>query len=180
MPREEIYTWTDSEIKLLLEMEPNQASDKCATCIHLKETNKVLAREVLSSEKTKKKVKKIRRLEMRCKKSKAALARCSDDMPLEQTDGPSPKKVCAGKLLGNDQMYYISDSPRKLKARLDRSSQQVQQLERKLKLSQQQCRRLKVRVNSMKTVVKQLRKKNLISSNCEEVLDRQYLVFHWS
>ena len=54
----------------------------------------------------------------------------------------------------------------------DAHQQKVSQLEKKLKVSQQKARRLKKKVVSLKSIVKQLREKDLISSACEEMLEK--------
>ena len=64
----------------------------------------------------------------------------------------------------------MSDSPRKLKKKLHKSEKQVTKLKRKLKVSLQKSRRLETKVKSLKTVVQHLRKKQMISSSCEEML----------
>ena len=74
----------------------------------------------------------------------------------------------------DDHAYSITESPRKLKEKLDKSSEQILHLKKKLKASQQGSRRLKIKVKSLKTVVKQLREKQLISSNCEEMLNQTF------
>ena len=85
---------------------------------------------------------------------------------------PSPKKMCT--VATDDHAYSITESPRKLKEKLDKSSEQILHLKKKLKASQQRSRRLKIKVKSLKTVVKQLREKQLISSNCEEMLNQTF------
>jgi len=61
----------------------------------------------------------------------------------------------------------IRDMARKLKTKLEKSSQQIQQVERKLKASQQNPRCLWVKV---KTVVKYLKRKNYTSFYCGKTL----------
>ncbi len=54
-------------------------------------------------------------------------------------------------------------------------SKKVSQLKKKLKVSQQKARRLKKTVTSLKSIVKQLKEKDLISSACEEMLEKKYI-----
>jgi septal ring factor EnvC (AmiA/AmiB activator) len=65
-------------------------------------------------------------------------------------------------------------SPRKLKKKLKNANQKVTKLQKKFKVSQQKSRRLKTKVNSLKAITKQLREKNLITSTCEEMLERNF------
>ena len=44
----------------------------------------------------------------------------------------------------------------------------------KLKASREKTRRLMIKVKSLKAVTKQLREKNLITSSCEETLERDF------
>lgn len=50
--------------------------------------------------------------------------------------------------------------------------QKVSKLKKKLKSTQQKARRLNKKVTSLTSVIKQLKEKNLISSSCEEMLER--------
>ena len=74
----------------------------------------------------------------------------------------------------NDHNHNSKDSPSKLKQEFNRVNQHVVSLKKKVKVSQQKSRRLKTKVTSLKTIVKQLRKKQLISSSCEEMLKRNF------
>ena len=51
---------------------------------------------------------------------------------------------------------------------------QTKSLKTKLKLQQQQARRLKTQVKSLKNVIKTLKRKDLISSNCEAMLKQHF------
>ena len=51
---------------------------------------------------------------------------------------------------------------------------QMKSLKTKLKLQQQSSRRLKTRVKSLKNVIKTLKRKDLISSNCEAMLKQHF------
>ena len=73
-----------------------------------------------------------------------------------------------------DHNYQLTTSPRKLKRELDKTKGQVISLKKKLKTSQQKSRRLKVKVKSLKAVVQCLKKKQLISSSCEQVLKQTF------
>ena len=53
-----------------------------------------------------------------------------------------------------------------------RNKKKIKALRTKLKVSQQKSRRLKKKVESLSDIIKQLKDKHLISSNCEEALHR--------
>eukprot|EP00112_Aurelia_sp_Birch-Aquarium-sp1_P014097 Seg3016.5 transcript_id=Seg3016.5/GoldUCD/mRNA.D3Y31 product="DNA transposase THAP9" protein_id=Seg3016.5/GoldUCD/D3Y31 len=72
-----------------------------------------------------------------------------------------------------DHQYHIVESPRKLRKQLDASKQHIE-VKKKLKSSQQKSRRLKIKVKSLKTIVKHLREKQLISTGCEEMLKQTF------
>ena len=69
------------------------------------------------------------------------------------------------------------DSPRKvekLKKKLERNEIRIKKLRSKIKTHQQQSRRLKIKVKQLKTVIRHLKKQNLISENCEEFLSQNF------
>eukprot|EP00795_Rhopilema_esculentum_P013870 gene13870-4818_t len=68
--------------------------------------------------------------------------------------------------LFHDHIYQITESPRSLKKKLDRSLNDLKLAKKKLKCSQQRSRRLKNKVMSLKSVVKDLKKKGMISEAC--------------
>ena len=105
------------------------------------------------------------------KKRKLPPERNTTEQAAVETFEHSPKKMCT--VATDDHAYPLTESPRKLKKRLDKSSEQILELKKKLKASQQRSRRLKIKVRSLKTVVKQLREKQLIS-NCEEMLNQTF------
>ena len=90
------------------------------------------------------------------------------DDPVEPETSPSPKK------LHQDHDYHVVESPRKLKQRLEDSYGQVVTLKRQLKCNKQKSRRLKKSVTSLKTVVKHLSQKQIISPSCEEMLNQTF------
>ncbi len=74
----------------------------------------------------------------------------------------------------NQEQPDAISSPGKLRKKLNKANKNVTMLKKKLKMSQQKTRRLTIRVKSLKAITKQLREKNLITSNCEEVLERNF------
>ncbi|KAG1655031.1 DNA transposase THAP9 [Nymphon striatum] len=70
----------------------------------------------------------------------------------------------------HDHSYSINSSPKTLKTQLNKSHDYISKLNRKLKTQQQKSRILKSKVTTLKQVVKQLKKNNLISDNCQEQL----------
>ena len=91
-------------------------------------------------------------------KRKMPIERSSSDTPEGGTVELHPKKICIDQVLPSDHTYEIQESPRKLKTKLEKSSQEIINLKRKLKASQQKTRRLCVKVRSLKTVKKRSRK----------------------
>ena len=87
---------------------------------------------------------------------------------------PLPNKRVCSPDVDSDHSNKHEDSPRKLKKQLSIINEQVISLKKKLKVSQQKSRRMKIRVKSLKTIVKQLQEKQLISSSCEEMLQRHF------
>ena len=61
-----------------------------------------------------------------------------------------------------------------LQHQLRASKVKIVSLKKKLKVSQQRTRRLKKKVTSLEEIVKQLRQNNLVSSNCEELLNQTF------
>ena len=74
----------------------------------------------------------------------------------------------------NDDHDQNHESPRKLEKKLRKANKHVAILNKKLKASREKTRRLKIKVKSLKAVTKQLREKNLITSSCEETLERDF------
>ena len=84
---------------------------------------------------------------------------------------PDPKK----QHLEHDGFACHSEdkeSPTKLKQELRKTKQDVTNLKKKLKVSKQKSKRLKQKVDSLNLVVKQLKDKNMISSSCEQMLEK--------
>ena len=92
---------------------------------------------------------------------------------LEDEKGPIAKKM----LLGDDEVHVpqCEDTPTTLMQNFNELHKEVGLLKKKLKTSKQTSQRLKTKVKSLKTVVKQLREKLLISSSCEEMLCSMFL-----
>ena len=74
----------------------------------------------------------------------------------------------------HEKSDVIDGPPEKMRKKLDKANEKVVRLKKKLKVSQQKSRRLKTKVKSLKALTKQLREKNLISSSCEEMLERNF------
>ena len=69
-----------------------------------------------------------------------------------------------------DHDYCIQKSPRKLNELLKKRNENIIKLKRNLKTKQQSLRRMKLKVTSLKSVFKELKERNLISSACEEMV----------
>eukprot|EP00795_Rhopilema_esculentum_P007827 gene7827-13692_t len=70
----------------------------------------------------------------------------------------------------NDHGNYCVKSPRKLNHELHKKQKEIEKLRKRLKVAKQKSRRLAAKTKSLKAVVKELRKRNFISENCEEQL----------
>ena len=62
-----------------------------------------------------------------------------------------------------------------LQDKLKKSDKKIEMLKKKVKLSQRHSHRLMEKVFSLKDVVKELRDKNIISPNCEDMLNQTLL-----
>lgn len=87
---------------------------------------------------------------------------------------PSPKRICHA-----DHSYCNEDSPKKLRRDLQKLRRDLQKsnakviaLQKKIKAQQGKLRRWRLKITSLKTVVKHLKKKQLISPSCEEILNQ--------
>lgn len=71
----------------------------------------------------------------------------------------------------SDHSYIISESPRTLKRKASDVEGKLCAVRKKLRMRNQQTRRLTARVSSLKSVIKVLQKKLLISTECASLLD---------
>ncbi|KAM9354002.1 THAP domain-containing protein 1-like [Pholidichthys leucotaenia] len=65
-----------------------------------------------------------------------------------------------------DHTYPIFESPRSLKRKMERIQDELVSCQKRLKISEQKARRLTKKVDSLKSVVEELRKERLKSDNC--------------
>ena len=84
---------------------------------------------------------------------------------------PPAKKQCLEQNEEANPMTPLLDS---LRQELKNKNEKIKSLKKKLKSSQQQSRRLKAKVTSMKEIVKSLKQQDLISNNCEEMLNQTF------
>ena len=89
----------------------------------------------------------------------------------DPAESPLAKEVCLQRV-EIEHTYQLTTSPRKLKMQLDRTREQLTRLKRKLKTSQQKCRRLTLRVQSLKSVRQCFKKKQLITLSSEQMLNQ--------
>ena len=83
-----------------------------------------------------------------------------------------PTHKCADvKPIFMDHPYAIKDTPIALKRKLDKCSENSQDLRNKIRIINQKKRRLEKKVTSLCEVIKILKKENLISSNCVAILE---------
>lgn len=92
-----------------------------------------------------------------------------EDTSALQEAGPVPTSS-----LTAEHGYVTRDSPRTLKQKLDAVIARATHVKKKIKYSNAKVRRLKVKVKTLTDIVKDLRKKHMISGNCEEVLRQIY------
>ena len=75
--------------------------------------------------------------------------------------------------VSHDHSYCVR-SPRRLRRKIDDIVAKAEKVKKKLKISQQKARRLKVRVSTLSTVVSKLEKQNLFSSDCATILETTF------
>ena len=83
---------------------------------------------------------------------------------------PPEKKM----LLDETVVDHTVDIDLEIKRMNEKHQKKMTKLKKKLKTTQQKARRLKKRVTSLKSIVKQLKEKDLITSACEEMLERNF------
>ena len=88
---------------------------------------------------------------------------------------PPVRKSCLERV-EIEHTYQLTLSPRKLKRQLDKTREQMTRLKRKLKTSQQKTRRLQLKVQSLNSTVQCLKKSELISPSCGQVLNQAFSV----
>ena len=77
-------------------------------------------------------------------------------------------------IIQTDHTYFTKESPRAMKHKLDVTSAKLCEMKKRLKVSQQKTRRLHKKVDSLKTVVKSLQDKQLVSNNGADVLSKTF------
>ena len=87
----------------------------------------------------------------------------------DECEPPPAKKIALDREV--NELYTPTEEIDKIK---QVNHKKVEILKKKLKLSQQKARRLKKRNTSLKGIVKQLKERDLISSACEEMLQRNF------
>ncbi|XP_022111145.1 THAP domain-containing protein 1-like, partial [Acanthaster planci] len=71
----------------------------------------------------------------------------------------------------SDHPYALTSSPMTLKRKIDHLQSALESCHKKLKCSQQQSRRLRKKVESLTSVVAELKDKGMVSENCGQILD---------
>ena len=74
----------------------------------------------------------------------------------------------------NDHSYAVSDSPRKLKRRLDSAIGKLHLVKTSIRTQQQKRRRLHKRVVHLNNIIDDLKTNNLVSSSCADVLEASF------
>ena len=95
-----------------------------------------------------------------------------DDDDNVDDDGLPPRKKM---LLDNETVVnHTLAADMEIKKINEAHQKKMTKLKKKLKTTQQKARRLKKKVTSLKSIVKQLKEKDLITSACEEMLERNF------
>ena len=95
-----------------------------------------------------------------------------DEVEILNEVSTPPKKV--RDEVTHDHPYGVSKSPRKLKRQIDDLLDTNQRLKKKLRKSQQKARRLKRKVDTLASVVDELKANNLVSGGCAELLEATF------
>ena len=74
----------------------------------------------------------------------------------------------------SEHSYSTTESPRKLKRRLDETTDRLDDTKRALKVQKQKGVRLRKKVDHLQTVIESLQDGNLISANCSEMLQATF------
>eukprot|EP00795_Rhopilema_esculentum_P003236 gene3236-1558_t len=110
------------------------------------------------------------------KERKAPAERSMQVSPLTDMEKPEcyepPTKRRILECVKADHTYSSTETFNSLAKKLSSCKSHINLLKKKLKCSNQKSRRLKNNIKSLKSVVKALRNKNMISSNCEERLNK--------
>ena len=95
-------------------------------------------------------------------------------METDEGCGPPPAKKMALDFEVNEMCTPTDKDTQEMEKIKQAYKEQVSTLKKKLKSSQQKTRRLKKRNATLKGIVKQLKERDLISSSCEEMLQRNF------
>ena len=87
-----------------------------------------------------------------------------------------PGIIAAGTSSSSDHSYSVKESPRKLKRKLDETTDLLIDTKRKLKVQRQKVVRQRKKVEHLQTVIDSLQDENMISTNCAEVLQATFSV----
>jgi hypothetical protein len=74
----------------------------------------------------------------------------------------------------SDHCYSTTNSPRSIKRKLDSAVTQANKIKKRLKCSNAKVRRLRRKVQSLSEIVTDLKKKEMISSGCENLLNSTF------
>ena len=87
----------------------------------------------------------------------------------ESATEPAPSSICADRVL-QDHLYDVRESPRSVKRKLEHAVSLGLSARKRLKYSQAKVHRLSRKVKSLTDIIVDLRKQNLISENCSNLL----------
>ncbi len=108
--------------------------------------------------------------------------KCLDDLEINEDDiqlsGVSrtlkrPRTISSSEKISHDHTYCIK-SPRRLKTQVYGLVDKIENLQKKVKISQQKTRRRNRKVSTLASVVSELKEKNLINSDCAALLEMTF------
>ena len=107
--------------------------------------------------------------------------KCSDDSEIDENDIFSevsrtlkrPRMTSSSEKSAHDHTYCIK-SPRRLKTQVYGLVDKIENLQKKVKISQQKTRRRNRKVSTLASVVSELKEKNLINSDCATLLETTF------
>ncbi|XP_037125148.1 THAP domain-containing protein 2-like [Syngnathus acus] len=99
------------------------------------------------------------------------------DKPISPEPQPDSKAaaVSATRLSAPDHNYCLDPDPRKVKRKLDSAQDTIRSLQRKMKVSHQKTRRLRRRVESLTSILKDLKSNGKVSADSAQILASTFL-----
>ena len=99
---------------------------------------------------------------------------CTNEVNTVSSTEPCTPSTSTFLSVAVDHAYIVKDSPRSLKRKMDSVVDRAMLTRKKLKYSHAKVRRLKRKVKSLSDIVADLKKKDIISTGCESVLQSTF------